>query len=929
VALHPPEPNPRPTAVPPKPQRPIESSPVAQPLAEVKQFLGKSSPIVVPPSLFDAPRPRDELSPHALLLGSRSPARETAPGPLEPHPPGSRSFIAREAAPGLLAPAANLLRPSSLVRVIQALVSLAPCRVHRPSIDFGVSLAAARHNRALLKEKENDLGRLITEQPFSVMTMGSEFRAMGKLKTLLSSHPLWDRWEEGLSNGVTYPMAPYDAGEMRLDLEAQLQRGNHKSAVERIAVLDGLNAVDTAHGYSFCLPSDAIRDIREAAVAPHGVIHQGTIDEFGAPASKDRPTHDQSFSARPGGRSINSRCLMDETTPCMFGHALLRMVHFVLHLRRLFPARRIFLQKVDFKAAYRRIHLSATMASKCVTVVRDLAFVSLRMPFGGKPCPSLFADFSETITDLSNAIATDPSWNPATLRSPLQHLIPRTVTEPDEAPFAQSLPTSVHLPADDNSYKADVYIDDILVAVLDDQKGCHKGSAAALLAIHSVGRPVAVDEPISRDQLTAEKKLIAESLLEETKITLGWLLDTRRLRISLPMEKYAAWAATILFILITESISYQVLESLVGRLNHVCFIIPSARHFMSRLRWLLQSSGSGRRIRLRPQILADLRLWLRFLELAHAGISLNLISFRHPTHIFRTDASEHGIGGFCAISGVGWRIELPPDCRVGMREGITLNLFEFLGGIIAIWVEILAGRVPPFSCLLAQGDSTSATGWLRKSNFVEHSHRLQLEASRHLAFLVLAAQTALYSQWFPGDENGTADVLSRDFHLSDHLLTAMLLSSLPTQVPPNFAICPLPPAVSCWLMSLLRSQPLTGASKKEPTRSSTWHGLAGHDGSSKLNCLTTSTWRLSSPSHGPDSSVPSPRQSAQLDFQEQLMTSLLPRPSPVPSTTWHRPSWTPEFPTPDKPSPGPLRDFYSASTGATETPTPTSSNKKP
>jgi hypothetical protein len=610
------------------------------------------------------------------------------------------------------------------------LVSLAPCQVYLPSIDFGVSSAAAAHNRSLLREKGNDLGRLISEQPFSVMSTGSEFRPVEKLSNLLSDHPLWKRWEVGLTQGVTYPLADYDASEMLLDLDAQLLRGNHKSALDCIETLDKLNEIDASHGYSFCLPAEAMRDIKESAVAPQGVIHQGTIDEFGRLASKDRPTHDQSFSARPEGQSINARCLMELLTPCLFGHALVRLIHFILHLRRLFPQRRIYLQKVDFKAAYRRIHLSNTMAAKCVTVVRDLAFVSLRMPFGGRPCPSLFADFSETITDLSNAIARDPSWDPRTLSSPLQRLIPETVHEPDEVPFGQALPSSVHLPDDEGEYKADVYIDDILVAMLDDEMGCERGSAAALLAIHTVGRPLAKVEPVERDELTAEKKLIAESLLEETKTTLGWTLDTRRLLISLTMEKYSAWAATILFVIITERISYAVLETLVGRLNHVCFLIPTARHFMSRLRWLLQSSGSGRRIPLKPQVLADLRLWLRFLELAHEGISLNMIAFREPTHVFRTDAAEHGIGGFCAASGAAWRVELPPDCRVGMREGITLNLLEFLGGIIGIWVEILAQRVPPLSCLLAQGDSTSASGWLRKSNFPEHSHRLHLEASR-------------------------------------------------------------------------------------------------------------------------------------------------------------------------------------------------------
>jgi hypothetical protein len=87
---------------------------------------------------------------------------------------------------------------------------------------------------------------------------------------------------------------------------------------------------------------------------------------------------------------------------------------------------------------------------------------------------------------------------------------------------------------------------------------------------------------------------------------LRWLLDTRQLLISLTLDKHSEWATAITIILITESYGYDDLETLVGRLNHVCFVIPFARHFMSRLRWLLITSRQGRRIRLRPQVLADL-----------------------------------------------------------------------------------------------------------------------------------------------------------------------------------------------------------------------------------------------------------------------------------------------------------------------------------
>jgi hypothetical protein len=109
-------------------------------------------------------------------------------------------------------------------------------------------------------------------------------------------------------------------------------------------------------------------------------------------------------------------------------------------------------------------------------------------------------------------------------------------------------------------------------------------ATASLLAIHAVCRPLADDEPMPQSEMTAEKKLMAESLLEEIKMMLGWVLDTRRLMISLTMEKYLGWAAGIYFALIVETCRHEQLNTMVGRLNHVYFIIALARHFMSRLR---------------------------------------------------------------------------------------------------------------------------------------------------------------------------------------------------------------------------------------------------------------------------------------------------------------------------------------------------------
>jgi hypothetical protein len=170
--------------------------------------------------------------------------------------------------------------------------------------------------------------------------------------------------------------------------------------------------------------------------------------------------------------STNARCRMEFRTPCMFGHPLFRTIHFILHLRMFFPRRKIFLQKVDFKSAYQRIHLSMEMASECITVVEDpAAYLSLRLPFGGRPCPSLWSDFSETITDLSTAIANNSSWDPGELHSPLQGLIPTTISAGDNVPFGQALPMSVALPPGEGTYKADVFIDDVISGVLDNEQG--------------------------------------------------------------------------------------------------------------------------------------------------------------------------------------------------------------------------------------------------------------------------------------------------------------------------------------------------------------------------------------------------------------------------------------------------------------------------
>ncbi len=280
--------------------------------------------------------------------------------------------------------------------------------------------------------------------------------------------------------------------------------------------------------------------------------------------------------------------------------------------------------------------------------------------------------------------------------------------------------------------------------------------------------------------------------------------------------------------------------------------------------------------------LDDLETVLKFLGLAHRGISMNILVFRKPTVIYRSDASEFGIGGYNLISGIAWRLELPLDCH----SRTSLNSLEFLACLISIWIDHFHKILEPESCLY----STSALGWLRKSNFADESdEKVQLATARKLADILLETESCLYSQWFPGEKNVIADSLSRDFHIDDSNLSSLLTAYFPDQVPFGLHLLPVPPNIISWLTCLLLSQPQELPWSKEPTRSKFVLGLASKD-TWELSELSTIHSSIPSPgSRGLEYSVPSPTQLEKVDFvMEHIVKPSSPNQSDPPWTAFHR-----------------------------------------
>ena len=80
---------------------------------------------------------------------------------------------------------------------------------------------------------------------------------------------------------------------------------------------------------------------------------------------------------------------------------------------------------------------------------------------------------------------------------------------------------------------------------------------------------------------------MANGGLSEMKTILGWLSNFRTLTVSLPEHKYIAWLNEMRQMIRSRRTTKKQLESLIGRLGQVGYIIPWVYHYLSQLRTLL------------------------------------------------------------------------------------------------------------------------------------------------------------------------------------------------------------------------------------------------------------------------------------------------------------------------------------------------------
>jgi hypothetical protein len=774
-----------------------------------------------------------------------------------------------------------------------------------------------------------NLNSLMFGDPYSPIRPGSEFKPVSLLDSVFQGHPLWSRARSSIANGASMPLIPIPEEDRQLDLTEAIEFGNHKSAQKEGTRVLAMLAKEVSKGWQLPLPIDSLHKIPNLVVGPLGFVTQETLDEDGNSIPKYRLTHDQSYPFQ-SGMSVNTRVIDAELSNCCYGFALRRFIHKIVDIRRLFPSTPILLNKFDFKSAYRRVHNAAVAAfQSCVTTkgLSDdypVALVSLRLTFGGKPCPSKFCEISEPVTDLANEIARTPEWDPCTMHSTHHELIGPPEFQPDEVPFSAARNMIVDPEADEFA-SAEVFVDDIFSAfpALSDDH-VQRGSQAALLAMEIIGRPIIQNESLPRDDILAIAKAMAEGTPNEILTILGWLIDTRRLLICLSEDKFLLWTSSIQELLRFPSrlIPLKPLQTLLGRLQNVANILTEGNHFLSRIRSAVaRAEAFGGGTRLSAEERKDLLLWLKFLETARGGVDLNLLTTRTPDSASRTDACTHGLGGFSLVSGRAWRWAIPKHLQ-GLK---SINFLEFLACVVGVLLSVHDGELDAGDCILCATDNTSAAGWLRRSNFADDDdHAAHFGLARSLAEVTLHEQLCLYSQWFPGIENDVADLLSRDFVMSDAEITHFISQKYHSQVPASFNVSPLPEKITSIISYWVQLQPQPMASPPAPIRKPTPPGSDGSSSFATQTSPTTSSSTRSTEERSTGSSAHSLSPCARANTAsplEDMITWLRIHAKP-PSRVWLRPSSQNYGPTPDSTLMENLLSFYNVSGKGTETTTP-------
>ncbi|KAM8939578.1 uncharacterized protein RCH25_053265 [Pelodytes ibericus] len=222
----------------------------------------------------------------------------------------------------------------------------------------------------------------------------------------------------------------------------------------------------------------------------------------------------------------------------------------------------------------------------------------------------------------------------------------------------------------------------------------------------------------------------------------------------LPKDKLVVLRAAVQMVRGAKKVTLRQLQSLIGRLNFACRIIPVGRVFIRSLSRATAGIAAGHHfIRVTRKIRADLAVWLVFLERFNGKVVFQRAVVQADELELYTDAS--GSVGFGAYFAGKWCAKLWPDAWAGSRLLKNLAFLELFPLLVALtlWGGCMRDRrVVFFSDNLAVVHSV---------NNLSAASAPVVRLLRRFVLLCMELNISFRAKHVPGHLNVIADALSR------------------------------------------------------------------------------------------------------------------------------------------------------------------------
>ena len=355
------------------------------------------------------------------------------------------------------------------------------------------------------------------------------------------------------------------------------QHGNHSTIATNIAkVMKTINK-ETQHCYVIPFPRWLARLCPNIHLTPQGLLIKA--------GKKDRMIWDGSFLPTWYATCINMMQDPSKSPDIHFGTAFMRHLVRIWNLRITHPHKEIYVWDDDVSGAYRVPKYHPNVAGAFAYAILNFLFLPTGGTFGSNTSPQEYEPFARARAFLAEHLSRDESLV-------LKHLNILSLvefdeeTDPTSVSYVQATADALHQGVYNSTLGRDVntphnpFVDDTLMAdIRRHMLTCMAASIEALFII--LGR---LSENERRSPLSMDK--FAEFHCSWRKQQLGLLLDTRKMTVALPEDKFQRMYNTLTTTWHHARKSFTLLEgvTLLGHLEHACTVCPWGRHLFCAIR---------------------------------------------------------------------------------------------------------------------------------------------------------------------------------------------------------------------------------------------------------------------------------------------------------------------------------------------------------